>query len=143
MELRMEGLIWMLEMNSLVAIAKKVGELLEAEAELRPEGLVFKKKRIVKERKSSHVHVCWSLDLTVRVQSAGCEIAANEAEVFLLPEELPLFTASLIGNPILMPTNFSQKISLERGMYCVRLLSQEAPEIFAARLSETLCTLGQ
>ncbi|WKA49317.1 hypothetical protein QWY22_10390 [Planococcus liqunii] len=132
----------MLKMNSLVEIAEKVGELLEAEAELRPEGLIFKKKRIVKEQKSSNVHVCWSLDLSVNVQSTGCEEATNKAEVFLLPEELPLFTASLIGNPILMPTNFSQKISLERGMYCVRLMSQEAPEIFAARLSETLRTLA-
>lgn len=132
----------MIEMNSLVAIAEKVGELLEAEVELSPEGLCFKKKRVVKEQKSSKVHVCWSLDLTVRVQSTGCEVATNEAEVFLLPEELPLFTASLIGNPILMPTNFSQQTTMERGMYCVRLMSQEAPEIFAARLSATLRKLG-
>ena len=138
----MEGLILMIELNSLVSIAEKVSELLEAEAMLRPEGLCFKKKRVVKEQKSSKVHVCWSLDLTVRVQSAGCEVATNEAEVFLLPEELPLFTASLIGNPILMPTNFSQQTTMERGMYCLRLKSREAPEIFAARLSATLRKLG-
>jgi hypothetical protein len=97
----------------------------------------------VTEQKNSKVHVCLSLDLTVKVQSTGYEEAINEAEVFLLPEELPLFTASLIGNPILMPTNFSQKITMERGMYCVRLMAQEAPEIFAERLSETLRTIGQ
>lgn len=137
----MEGLSCMIEMNSLVEMAVKVSTLLEAEAELRSEGLYIKKKRLVKERKSSKVHVCWSLDLTIKIKSSGGEAATNEAEIFLLPEELPLFTASLIGNPILMPTNFSQKISMERGMYCVRLMTREAPETFAARLSETLRNL--
>lgn len=141
-EHRMEGLVEVVEMDSLVIKAERVGELLGADAEISTEALQFKKKRTIKEQKSSKVHVCWSLDILVTIKSSDSEETVIEAEIFLLPEELPAFTGALYQHPVLIPTNFSQHVSMERGMYCVRLKSQEDPEDFAQRLSDTLRRLA-
>lgn len=120
------------------AISKFMG----AEVELHGEFLQLKKKRMIKVQKSLDMYVSWSLDLNVsfRLNSDHRE-ASNGAEVFLLPEELPVFTQALIGHPILFPISYSQYLSMERGMYCIRLRSQEPPEDFAERLSEALAVL--
>nr|WP_251047812.1 hypothetical protein [Planococcus sp. ISL-109] len=101
------------------------------------------KKRMIEVHKSPGMCVGWSLDLAVsfKIFRDGRE-AVNEAEVFLLPEELPLFTEALIQHPILLPVSYSQHLSMEHGMSCIRLKSQEPFEDFAERLSEALCALG-
>lgn len=128
----------MIETESMALTVKNVSRLLGAEMEVTEKFLQLKKKRKIKARKSPDMYVSWSLDLTVffRLQEA-----VNEAEVFLLPEELSIFTQALIENPILFPTSFSQHLSMERGMYCIRLKSQEPAEEFAERLSEALGAL--
>ncbi|TWT07842.1 hypothetical protein FQV26_08535 [Planococcus sp. CPCC 101016] len=128
----------MIETESLTVTAENVSRIIGAEVELSEKSLQLKKKRKIKARQSPDMFICWSLDLIVSYKLLG---AVNEAEVFLLPEELPVFTRALIQHPILFPTSFSQHLSMERGMYCIRLKSQEPAENFAERLSEALSEL--
>nr|WP_251047696.1 hypothetical protein [Planococcus sp. ISL-110] len=110
--------------------------------EMHGEFLRLEKKRTIKLQKSPEMCVSWSLDLNVSCRLAsGHWEAVNEAEIFLLPEELPVFTRALIEHPILLPTSYSQHLSMERGMYCIRLTSYELPEDFAERLFEALSVL--
>ncbi|MBT2583108.1 hypothetical protein [Planococcus sp. ISL-109] len=133
----------MIETNSLALTAEKVIEFMGTEVELNAEFWQLKKKRMIDVHRSLDMCVCWSLDLTVsfRIFRDDRKVV-NEAEVFLLPEELPIFTQALIQHPILFPISYSQHLSMERGMYCLRLKSQEPFEDFAERLSEALCRLG-
>ena len=133
----------MAETTSLALPAEKVSGFTGTEVEVNTEFWQLKKKRMIEVHKGRDLCVGWSLDLSVsfKIFRDGRE-AVNEAEVFLLPEELPIFTQGLIRHPILFPTSYSQHLSKERGMYCIRLKSQEPFEDFAERLSETLCLLG-
>ena len=128
----------MIETKSLALTAENISRLLGAEVQLTENYLQLKKNRKIEARQSPDMYISWSLDLTVSYKLQG---TVNEAEVFLLPEELPVFTLALIQHPILFPTSFSQHLSMERGMYCIRLKSQEPAEAFAKRLSETLSKL--
>ena len=133
----------MIETDSLALMAEKVSGFFSAEVAINIDTLEVKKRRTIEAQKTSNLYVSWSLDLTVsfRLFSDSRE-AVNEAVVFLLPEELPIFTQALMQHPILFPTNYSQHLSMERGMYCIRLKSQEPSEGFAERLSEALYVLG-
>lgn len=129
--------------DSLSLAAEKVSEILDAEMELHEGFWQVLKKRTIKAQKSFDMCVSWSLDLSVSFKpSRHHQLAINKAEVFLLPEELALFTGALIQHPILLPSSYSQRLSTERGMHCIRLTSKEPPENFAKRLSEALCVLS-
>lgn len=134
-----ERVVGVIEATLLALKTEKVIEFMGTEVELNAEFGLFQKKRMIEVRKSPEMCDCLSLDLTVsfRAFRDGRE-TVNEAEVFLLPEELPPFIQAFIQHPILLPTNYSQHLSIERGMYCIRLTSEEPFEDFADRLSETL-----
>jgi len=140
---RAEGVVRVTEANSLALTAEKVVGSVGTELGVNTEFWQLEKKRKIEVHRSRGMCVGWSLDFTVsfKIFRDGRE-AVNEAEVFLLPEELPTFTQALMQHPILLPTSYSQHLSMERGMYCIRLKSQEPFEDFAERLSETLCLLG-
>lgn len=133
----------MAETNSLALTTEKVIGSTGTEMVLNAEFWQLKKKRMIEVHRSPGMCVGWSLDLTVsfKILRDGQE-AVNEAEVFLLPEELPIFTEALIQHPILFPISYSQHLSMERGVSCIRLKSQEPFKDFAERLSEALCALG-
>ena len=121
----------------------KTIEFLGEKVDLNAGFLRLKKKRAIKVRKSPDLSVSWSLDLNVSFRLSRDErMTVNEAEVFLLPEELPVFTRALIQHPIFFPISYSQKMSMERGMHCIRLTSEEPFEDFAERLSGALSRLG-
>lgn len=128
----------MIETEPLTIIAENLSRIMGGEVEQSEKSLQLKKKRKIKARQSPDMFISWSLDMIVSYKLQG---TVNEAEVFLLPEELPVFTQALIQHPILFPTSFSQHLSMERGMYCIRLKSQEPAEDFAKRLSEALSEL--
>lgn len=132
----------MAETNSQALTAEKTVKFMGTEVAMDTEFWQLKKKRTVKSRKSPGMCVKWSLDVTVSFKLLGDgEKSVNEAEVFLLPEELPMFTRTLIEHPILLPISYSQQLSMERGMHCIRLTSEEPFEDFAGRLSEALNAL--
>ena len=62
----------------------------------------------------------------------------NEADTYLLPEGVPLFTEALQQYPIALPTEFEQSIDSNPNIVCLRLAAEEPPEHFAARLAAAL-----
>lgn len=113
------------------------------EVELDKKFWQLHKKRLVKVHRNPSKHKSLSVDLEVPLKIFREESESiNEAEVFLLPEELAVFTKAFIQHSILLPTSYSQDLSMERGMYCLRLKSQEPYEDFAERLSKAFSKLG-
>lgn len=123
---------------------EKANDFQGEEMESTEQGWRLRKIRTIQVEKRPDINVTWSLDLDVssRVSNNGRK-ESNRAEVFLLHEELPVFTQALIAHRIPFPTCYSQQLSRERGMYCLRLASQEPFEDFAERLSESLGVLGK
>lgn len=134
----------MAETNSQLLMAESVDGFKGSEVELTPEFWKLQKKRLVKVRKRPGRSAGgWSVDLSVPLKIFRDDReAVNGAEIFLLPEELALFTRTLIQHPVLLPISYSQQLAMERGMYRLRLQSQEPFEDFAARLSAALRVLG-
>ncbi|TAA72809.1 hypothetical protein [Planococcus salinarum] len=133
----------MTETNSLLVMAEQVDGFKGSEVELNPEFWKLQKKRLVKVRKRPGKSGSWSVDLSVPLKIFRDDReAVNGAEIFLLPEELALFTRTLIKHPVLLPINYSQQLAMERGMYRLRLQSQEPFEDFTARLAAALRKLG-
>ncbi|WP_142826265.1 hypothetical protein [Planococcus soli] len=129
----------MIALDPQAIAAEAIGKYLDAEVELHTNVLRLKKKRTAEVQRSPDMLVGLSLDLNVSFRFAGdAHETVNQAEVFLLPEELPVFTEALIQNPLLLPISYSQHLFVECGVYCIRLASQEPPENFAQRLSEAL-----
>lgn len=132
----------MIGTNSLALKGGKANDFFGAEMEYIEGSWRLTKKRTIQVEKRPDAYVSWSLDLNVSSRSSSNDREAfNQAEVFLLQEELPIFTQALIGHPISFPTSYSQQLSMERGLYCLRLASQEPFEDFAERLSGALGVL--
>lgn len=133
----------MIVLDSQTTTIEAIGKLFAADVDMCANVLRFKKKRTVKVQKSPDILVSLSLELSAsfKLISDGRR-AVNEAEVFLLAEEIPVLTQALVQHPILFPISYSQQLFMKHGMYCIRLTSQEPPEDFAERLSEALCMLA-
>ncbi|WP_422124716.1 hypothetical protein DHX103_03530 [Planococcus sp. X10-3] len=127
-------------MNSLVLTAENTNGFLGSEVELNTDFWRLKKKRLGKLRKSRKKHADWARSDPFQIFRHDME-DLNRAEVYLLPEELPVFTQALIKHPKSFPITYSQNLSMERGIYCLRLKSHEPFEDFAARLSKALSAL--
>lgn len=128
--------------EELSATAEIVSEILDVEVECRGGIYQLKNKRLVIVQNSPELDVSLSLDLNVSFRLfENSQDGFNEARVFLLPEELPVFTQALIAHPLLFPISYSQHLTMERGMYCFGLTSQEPPETFVKRLSAALHAL--
>ena len=128
--------------NSLTLTAEKAIGFMGTEVDVNAEFWQLQKSRMIKVHTSRDMCVGWYLDLTVSFKIFRDDRkTVNEAEVFLLPEEVPIFTQALIRHPILFPINYSQSLSMERGIHCIRLKSQEPFQDFAERLSDALCRL--
>lgn len=132
----------MIGTDSLALKGKKANDFFGGEMVFMEGVWQLTKKRTIRVEKRPDVYVSWSLDLNVLSRLSSDEREAfNQAEVFLLHEELPIFTKALIRHPISFPTSYSQQLSMERGMYCLRLASQEPFEDFVERLSRALDVL--
>ena len=126
----------------LALMAEKANDFWGEDVEFIEGGWRLTKKRTIQVGKRPDIYVNWSLDLNVSSRVSNNDRKEfNRAEVFLLHEELPVFTQALIEHPISFPTCYSQQLSQERGMHCLRLASQEPFEDFAERLSAALVVL--
>lgn len=65
-------------------------------------------------------------------------ITINNAEILLLPSELPQFLSALIKHANPLPNNYSQRLVMEKDVYCLYMVSRELPEQFAVRLAAAL-----
>lgn len=121
------------------AIVQKISLLMEAEAEFAAGRYRFQAKRIIQGRE----WLLCSLEVDpLPVSSRERRAAANQASIYLLPEEMPAFSTALWRYPIPFPTNFSQAQTAVQGMLCIQLKTTEPPEDFAKRLSQALKQLN-
>lgn len=84
--------------------------------------------------------------LNINVSFYGIEeggAAVNIAEVYLLKEEVPIFTLALRQQKLLFPTNYLQQLTIEREMCCLQLESYEPAGHFVERLCEAFQVLKQ
>lgn len=124
--------------HTIMELAELVGSLLEAETDTMDMECLIKKSRNV----TIHLHTK-SFDCTLEHDISFRNLkpdgtATNEADIFLLPEEVPAFTAVLQQFPIALPTEFEQRIDSNPNIVCLHLTTEEPPEIFAARLAAAL-----
>lgn len=133
----------MIGRDAQAATAEKPIDFMGITMEVNAERGQLDTKRLAAVQKSNGWRVKWPMNLHVSFERFnGGQKTVNEAEIYLLSEELPIFTQALITHPILLPTSYAQHLSMERGMYCVRLNSTEPFDDFAARLSDALNRLG-
>ena len=129
--------------EELAGTAEAVSKILGSEVECQDGTYQLKTKRSVYVKNSKVLDVSLSLDLDISfsLSDEGPD-GSNEARVCLMPEELAAFTQALIAHPLYFPISYSQHMTMECGMYCIRLTSQEPPEVFAERLVAALEALG-
>ncbi len=124
--------------HTIMDLAQQVGNLLEAETDTTDMECLIKKSRTVTIQLHDKRFDCTlEHDISFRnLKSDGS--AVNEADIYLLPKEVALFTEALQNHPIALPTEFGQRIDSNPNIVCLRLMAEEPPESFAARLAAAL-----
>lgn len=118
-------------------------ETSEGQLELTAELWHLQNKRLIKMNKyfSASIGMQHSQASPLKIYRKE-EESLNEADIYLLREELQTFMQALIQHPILLPTSFSQQLSMEGKVYSIRLKSCEPFKDFTERLSDALLKLG-
>ena len=128
-------------MNQLEETANAVAALLDAEVEVTGETCLVKKKRRLNIHTDQNNFSCiLELDISFKNFKDNGH-AMNTAEILLLPEELPAFTAAWSSFYKPLPVNFKQRCETNPNIVCLHLESLEYPKDFAARLSAALQAL--
>ncbi|CEG22863.1 hypothetical protein BN1080_01798 [Planococcus massiliensis] len=120
------------------AIVQKIGLWLETEGEFLAGRYRFQTKRTLQGKEQ----LLCSLEIAPLDKLSKDAQAANQASVYLLPDELSAFSTALWRHPIPFPTNFSQVQTAAQGLTCIQLTTTEPPEDFAKRLSQALKQLN-
>lgn len=128
-------------MTQLEELAHEVATLLDADIELIENGCLVKKKRRLDIHTEKNYFSCiLELDISFKnLKKNG--LALNKAEILLLPEELPAFTAAWSSFATPLPVNFRQHCEKNPNIVCLHLETTECPKDFAARLSASLHAL--
>lgn len=130
-------------MDDLILVAEKVGEILKGEEELQAGECVINKRRTLTIFAEDRQFSC-TLDFDISFKHLKQDgTASNRAEIFLLPEEVPVFLASIRQYPIALPTKYSQRMTVNPNIVSIYMESREVPEHFAKRLSAALAVLEQ
>lgn len=128
-------------MNRLQQTANEVASLLDADVEVTGETCLVKKKRRLNIHTDQNNFSCMlELDISFKNLKDNGH-ALNIAEILLLPEELPAFTAAWSSFYRPLPVNFKQRCETNPNIVCLHLESMECPKDFAARLSAALQAL--
>lgn len=130
-------------MRQLKQVAEKVGQLMNAEVEIQGRECLIKRTRSINITSQNKQFNCTlEHDISFRnLKSNGT--AHNQAEIFLLPEELDCFINALYQHPISLPTNYRHRVDTNPNILCVYVSSEEAPENFAIRLSAAFEVIQQ
>lgn len=127
--------------QTIMDLAERVGSLLQAETDTTDMECLIKKSRTVEIHLHTRSFNC-TLEHDISFNNLKPDgSATNKADIFLLPEELPVFTGALQQFPIALPTEFEQSIDSNPNILCLRLSAEEPPEHFAARLAAALQTI--
>ncbi len=130
-------------MGQLKQIAEKVGLLMNAEVEIQGRICLVKRTRSISISSHNKQFNCMlEHDISfTNLKKDGT--ACNQAEIFLLPEELDGFITALHHHPIPVPINYQYRVDTNPNILCVYLSSEEAPEDFATRLSAAFEVIQQ
>lgn len=124
--------------HTIMDLAQQVGNLLEAETDTSDMECLIKKNRTVAIQLHNKRFDC-TLEHDISFRNLKADGSAlNEADIYLLPEEVAPFTEALQRHPIALPTEFEQSIDSNPNIVCLRLSAEEPPENFAARLASAL-----
>lgn len=116
-------------------VPDKVGWLMNAEVEAHEEKHLVKKKRTFTIFLGSKA-ITFTLDLDISfTYYEESELAFNKAEIFLLPEEVPVFTSTLRKYAIPFPTVYRQRQVINPNVIAVHMESLEPPDHFFQRLA--------
>ncbi|MFC4713605.1 DUF1259 domain-containing protein [Planococcus dechangensis] len=127
--------------QTIMDLAERVGSLLEAETDTTDMECLIKKSRTVEIHLHTRSFNC-TLEHDISFKNLQPDgTAINNADIFLLPEEVPVFTGALQQFRIALPTEFEQSIDSNPNIVCLRLVAEEPPEHFAARLAAALQTI--
>lgn len=128
-------------MTHLEELAHEVASLMNADIELAGDTCLVKKKRHLNIQTEQIYFSCiLELDISFRKLRKNGK-ALNKAEILLLPEELPAFTAAWSSFAIPLPVSFKQRCETNPNIVCLHLETVECPKAFASRLSAALLAL--
>lgn len=128
-------------MTQLQELAEEVSSLMNADIEVAGETCFVKKKRHLNIHAGQNYFSCiLELDISFKKLKNNGH-ALNHAEILLLPEELPAFTAAWSSFHKPLPVNFKQHCETNPNIVCLHLETTECPKVFAARLSAALKAL--
>lgn len=124
-------------------LAEQVGVLLNAKVEVVGGECFVKRTRPINISSQNKNFNC-VLDHDISFKNLKEDgTALNQAEIFLLPEELALFTNALHQHPIPLPINYQQRVDTNPNIVCIYLSSEEPPENFATRLASAFNVITQ
>lgn len=128
-------------MTLLQETAEDISALLNADTEVAGDICFVKKKRLLNIHTDQKCFSCvLDLDISFRNLKNNGQ-ALNKAEILLLPEELPAFTAAWSSFPVALPVNFKQRCETNPNIVSLHLETVECPKAFASRLSAALLAL--
>ncbi len=129
------------QIQTITGLAERIGELLEAETDTTEIECLVKKSRTITIHLSKRSFDC-TLEHDISFKNLKPDgTALNEADIFLLPEELSTFMDILQHHPIALPTEFGQSVDTNPNVICLSLTAEEPPEHFAERLAAALRAL--
>ena len=132
-----------MEMKKAHKVTEKIGWLMNAEIEMHEEKCLVKKKRTFTVFLRSNA-IAFTLDLDIwftYYEESG--LAFNKAEIFLLPEEVPVFTLTLREYAIPFPTVYRQRQIVNPHVIAVHMESLEPPDHFFQRLAAAFYAVKQ
>lgn len=132
----------MMDTQQVASPYNKTAEMMAAQAVEKSRSCSIGSAPEIEGHRVPQLYIGLPLDRGVSVQLYRDEQQGlNEAEILLPVEQMSSFTRALIEHPILLPTSYSQRSSVEGGQYALRITSKEEFPDFVERLTDALNVL--
>ncbi|WP_135449375.1 hypothetical protein [Planococcus citreus] len=138
------GMVEMMDTQQVASPDNKTAEMMAAQAVEKSRSCPIGSAPEIEGHRVPQLYIGLPMDRGVSVQLYRDEQEGlNEATILLSVEQLPSFTRALIEHPILLPTSYSQRSSVEDGQHALRIASKEDFPDFVERLTDALHALPQ
>ncbi|ALS76457.1 hypothetical protein AUC31_15160 [Planococcus rifietoensis] len=132
----------MMNTQQVTSLDDKIAKMMAAQAVEKTRNCPLGSAPEIAGHQVPQLYIGLPLDRGVSVQLYRDEQEGmNEATILLSVEQLPSFTRALIEHPILLPTSYSQRLSVEDGQHALRITSKEEFPDFVERLTDALHVL--
>lgn len=129
----------MMDTQQVASPDNKTAKMMAAQAVEKSRNCPIDSALEIEGHKVPQLYIGLPLDRGVSVQLYRDEQQGlNEAEILLPVEQMSSFTRALIEHPILLPTSYSQRLSVEGGQHALRITSKEEFPDFVERLTDAL-----